>query len=468
MAKWYVEFRDHLQRRRRLPASRDKKASEEFGRKTESLVACRVSGERPQGDLARWLESLPAALSDRLVSLGILDSGRAAGTKPLAEHLEDWRAALEAKGNTEQHVKLTTARARALVEGCGFRYFSDITPARVQQHLADMRDGGSGISTQTSNYYLASLKHFCRWMVREGRRDESRIAHLRGLNAPTDVRHGRRALTLDETQRLLEATRQGQTVRGMTGAGRAMLYQLALERGLRWSELKSLTRASFDLDGDIPTVTVGAAYSKHRRDDMLPLRPATAAALSEYFGAMLPMAEAFPMPQEAVGAKILRVDLEAAGIPYEDDSGRVADCHAFRHTFITNLANSGVHPSVAQHLARHSDVNLTLSRYTHSALDRQSDAVASLPNISAQPQATRATGTDGKAVLGSCLATQSLPRPTNQDQSRQCGGGDDTSKSLGKPVETQVRGASDKAEGVVPPRGIEPRTHGLRIRCSGP
>lgn len=37
-AKWYVEFRDHLERIKRLPAFTDKAQSEAFGRKIERLV----------------------------------------------------------------------------------------------------------------------------------------------------------------------------------------------------------------------------------------------------------------------------------------------------------------------------------------------------------------------------------------------------------------------------------------------
>lgn len=128
-----------------------------------------------------------------------------------------------------------------------------------------------------------------------------------------------------------------------------------------------------------PTVTVAASYSKRRREDTLPLRPVTVAALRTYLSDKLPQANAFPMPSGSVGAKLLRGDLEAAGVPYTDAEGRVADFHAPRHTFITNLANSGVHPSVARHLARHSDINLTLVRYTHAALEKQGAAARYLP-----------------------------------------------------------------------------------------
>jgi len=464
--KWYIEFRDHLRRRRRLAAFRDKKASAEFGRKVESLVAYRIAGERPDGDLGRWLESLPPKVCDRLAAIRVLDGQLAAAGKPLRGHLEDWRASLAAKGNTKQHVKLQAARAETVIEGCGFSYFSDIEPARVEHYLAGRRDGDCGISAQTSNYYLGALKHFCRWMVSEWRAGRNPVAHLRGLNVRTDRRHDRRALTVKEIGKLLRTAWRGPVVRGMAGSDRAMLYRMALETGLRWSELRSLTRGNFDLEGNPPMVTVKAAYSKHRREDKLPLRAETAAALQDYFGMKLPTVRAFPMPKGGVGAKMLRADLDAAGIAYRDGDGRVVDFHALRHTFITNLANANVHPSVARRLARHSDVNLTLSRYTHTSLERQSDAIERLPDISVRPQAAEATGTEGFSHLGSHLAKQARLGRTGMDRSGQTrdgvGAGNEAPETAREGHEDTLDGCSE----VVRAEGIEPSTYGLKVRCS--
>ncbi len=93
-------------------------------------------------------------------------------------------------------------------------------------------------------------------------------------------------------------------------------------------------------------------------------------------------------------AEMIREDLEAANIPYRDTQGRAVDFHALRHTFITNLANSGVHPKVAQDLARHSDINLTLSRYSHTVMEPRSEAVAKLPTLDIIADVAQKTGTD--------------------------------------------------------------------------
>ena len=43
---------------------------------------------------------------------------------------------------------------------------------------------------------------------------------------------------------------------------------------------------------------------------------------------------------------MLRLDLAAAVIPFRDAEGRVADFHALRHSYITLLQRSGVHPKL--------------------------------------------------------------------------------------------------------------------------
>lgn len=88
-------------------------------------------------------------------------------------------------------------------------------------------------------------------------------------------------------------------------------------------------------------------------------------------------------------AKMFRAD--ADGIAFRDDANEVVDFHALRHTFITNLARGKVHPKIAQALARHSTITLTMDRYTHTDLGEQADAL--LPN-------PHATGSGSKDSLG--------------------------------------------------------------------
>jgi integrase len=146
------------------------------------------------------------------------------------------------------HVEVLTGRARrVLVEGCGFRFFGDISASRVLEQLHALRTGKDvkpGISAQTFNFYLQAVKQFCRWMVKDRRALESPLAHLQGLNVKTDRRRDRRPFSPAELRRLLDAARHGPERCRMPGPEREILYWLAVETGLRANEPRSLTRDS--------------------------------------------------------------------------------------------------------------------------------------------------------------------------------------------------------------------------------
>jgi hypothetical protein len=102
-------------------------------------------------------------------------------------------------------------------------------------------------------------------------------------------------------------------------------------------------------------------------------------------------------------------------LKYESDDGLFADFHSNRHMFITSLERAGLSPKMAQTLARHSDVRLTLGVYTHVGLHDQTTAIGSLPAppsmdkcVSAGDVALRATGTDGPD--GQLPQTKTSPR----------------------------------------------------------
>jgi hypothetical protein len=49
---------------------------------------------------------------------------------------------------------------------------------------------------------------------------------------------------------------------------------------------------------------------------------------------------------------------------------------------------------------RHSDINLTMTRYTHTLRGQEAEAVKSLPDLSLpKNQVQKATGTDGRKKL---------------------------------------------------------------------
>src|SRR5262249_47885469 len=72
--------------------------------------------------------------------------------------------------------------------------------------------------------------------------------------------------------------------------------------------------------------------------------------------------------------------------------------HSLRHQYVSNLAAAGVHPKIAQTLARHSTIGLTMERYTHVELHDLMASVNSLPSIQLTEEnavALSPTGTEG-------------------------------------------------------------------------
>jgi integrase len=471
-AKWYIEFRDQNEYVRRLPAFTSKAASEEMGRNLEKLVGYhKGSGGQIDPALVRWLGTLSPRTRDKLVAIGLLDPERVAVSKPLSEHLEEFGKALAAKGSTPKQVEQVKSRAKKIIDGCGFRFLGDISASKVMEHLNGLRadtETKRGIGAQTFSFYVQAIKQFCRWMVKDRRAANNPVSHLEGLNVRTDRRHDRRALTDAELRKLLTAAEAGPDRYGMTGPERAQVYRLGVESGLRQGELRSLTRESFNLDGTPATVTVLAGYSKRRREDTLPLRPELAAQLRSFLATKLPGARAFGLPSPENSIDMLREDLDAASVPYVTDAG-YADWHCLRHSFITNLARGGVHPKLAQDLARHSDVNLTLSRYSHTLLGDQADALTVLPDLSKPEQQTlRATGTaDAQPVeknLASCLSFRERFQATCVDSGGLSAETASTSETPEKTGETAI--SPEKNE--LPPARFELATLGLGNRCSIP
>ena len=222
----------------------------------------------------------------------------------------------------------------------------------------DRHNARSGLLIQTSNHYLRSLKRFSRWLVKRERAGKDPLADLRALNVRVDRRHDRRALEPADFYALLDAAAPGPVVEGLAGPDRAMLYLLAGWTGFRRKELASLTRGSFDLESTPPTVTVKAAYAKNKRQDSIPLHPVIVARLQEWFaqrdeegidGPLFPLRT--PGGCWRKTGKMMRADLEAAGLPYQDEAGLYADFHSNRHTFISNLGRAGVSVTMAQKLA---------------------------------------------------------------------------------------------------------------------
>jgi integrase len=244
---------------------------------------------------------------------GIADPFEEHRKRPLAEHLSDWGAALEARGNTGKHVQMKLSRAGRIVATCKFAFIGDLSASRVEAALSDMRREPR-FGTQTSNHYLAAIKQFARWLMKDRRTAENPLTHLEGGNVKLDRRHERRELSDAELAYLFEHTSHSGCRCKFAGADREMLYLVSVYTGLRATELASPMPESFALDRSPATVTVATAYSKHRREDVVPLHVDLIRRLRPWLASKPPGLRVWPgrWAKNCLGGKMLRADLLAA------------------------------------------------------------------------------------------------------------------------------------------------------------
>lgn len=376
-----VELKDHRGMLRRFAVSPDRTVAHQVGNNISRLAKLKESGFPISAELQRWLEDVPQELLDRLIAIGLVDRRPASLARPLLSHLDDWQVSMEVKGDTRTHALKHCHRVQRVFQTCRFVYWRDIEGSRVEATIAAMTAKDGGMATATANHYIGACKAFCSWMVSEGRATESPLERLgKRRVVSTDRVLVRRPLSAAEVRTLLAATEAAETRYGMEGQERSILYRFAIETGLRAGEIASLTVGSFDFA--TLTVTVADAYTKNRRETTLPLRPDTASLLKDLFKDKQRGDPAFDLPHKCSLPRMLRKDLQAAGIPFEDDDGRRVDFHALRVTTASLMAAAGEHPKMAQELLRHSDINLTMRVYTHSYRGQLADVVNRMPDFS--------------------------------------------------------------------------------------
>ncbi len=401
--KWWGRYVDALGRERRVPLAGDKTAAQAM-----------------LNELVRKVE---------LERAGRADPFDEHLRKPIASHILAFEEYLQSKGVTPKQIYTAKSQVEKIAKKCKWKAIPDIKAGDVTSFLGDLRRDGR--SAQTYNHYLKSAKQFTRWLVRDRRSPEDPLEHLSRLNVRTDRRHDRRALSREEFSLLLDAARTGPSVESIPGVDRAMMYVLAAWTGFRKGEIGSLTRRSLRLDDDPPTATVDASFSKRKREDAQILHPEVARQLEDWLATktdlgphdpLFPVSGCVPGGVDRKTHKMMQRDLERARslwigdedidekerkrreetdfLTYCNHDGLYADFHSNRHLFITSLEQAGISPKMAQTLARHSDVRLTLGVYTHVGVHDQTAAISSLPAPPIQrPEEASAslaqTGTDG-------------------------------------------------------------------------
>ncbi|MBA4191835.1 MAG: hypothetical protein C0467_27970 [Planctomycetaceae bacterium] len=373
LSKWYGQGIPGLPPKKRVPLASDKEAA-------QRMLAAMVKTAEQGG-------------------VKMLD--RVATAKPLSEHLIDFESDLrlgiqvgtgrkKRTAPSDAQINLVVQRTRDALNGCGFRTVVDIKDSaaadKLSRYLLDRmnksrKEGGFG--AQTATFALSDARRFARWIARKGTGVSPEVFDsLAGFDPDNDRRHARREVSPEELDKVLEAAlSSNRDHRGLLGPERYHLYLVAFSTGFRVSELAALTPAHFKIDTELPTVSLPGKVAKNKKRVRPPLHPAVAVALRLFLAGRPADSPVWGGLWHNNAAAMLRIDLEAAGVPYcveGPDGNEYADFHALRHTFLSALSAAGVGAKDMQTLARHSDPRLTLGTYTHA---RSADLVKAIGRL---------------------------------------------------------------------------------------
>ena len=360
---WIAAWIDHNgQRQTKSTRTTDKATAERVAKKWEADAALRREG----------------VIDDAV------DSISREARRAIESHLADYQKKLQAAGRTENHIEDTVRYIRKIVEQNGWETASDISADGVNHFAANLSEHRSARTVQA---YLAAVKAFSKWLAREQKLPRDPLASVQKPNPKTGRQLERRMLLHDELPWLKAAALNGPKRYGMVGRERALLYDTAIQTGLRANELRSLTNGRLFLAGESPYITCKAGSTKNRKHAKQYIQSELASQLRDHVVKKAKAGPVFEMPHKYDVADMLRQDLNVArqawleAVKHDTDErdrrersdfllaknheSEEIDFHALRHTCGAWLAAAGVHPKTVQTVMRHQSISLTMDTYGH-------------------------------------------------------------------------------------------------------
>lgn len=340
----------------------------------------RTNAEQYAARVSGWIDQWKSGVMELPRLMQLMNE-----TKPVADWLTDYKKELVTAGRSPDYVGVVVPRARALLVAGEVRLVREFTAEAIQRGLdklaADGREGRK-LSDQTRRHYQQAAMQFANFLVRKKAIAESPLADMAGVAVETKVR--RRRPPTDEEARILMAHVWASPLGAfnMPGPDRAMLYAFAMGTGYRAGELRSV-RSDFIRDG---VLAVPGLKTKNGDDAFQPLPEWLLVRFKAWWGDRPPgplwpkFADRTSLTLQADLRNARAAWISAAGddvaerarreksdvLKYEV-AGRFLDFHALRHCYISALVAMGAASiKEAQHLARHSSVELTVGLYSHA------------------------------------------------------------------------------------------------------
>jgi integrase len=245
--------------------------------------------------------------------------------------------------------------------------FQDVDRRTVERFIDHLQD--RGLAARTQNKYLDKLKGLFKWAEIEGRVSSSPVRGLKPRKG--DAKRVRQVFSSEQMAAILKGAKDGppwQLLAIMLGYYAAM--RLREVKGLQWGRVL----------WDSHKIHLRACDQKGKRKSWIPICPILFRMLEtakQQAGDVDEGELVLPgMPKDP--SRYQRALLGRLGIPYKNSLGEVGDFHAYRHTCLTDMANSGMPLVSVKDFARHKKPETTMG-YVRENDKGMMDAAMSLP-----------------------------------------------------------------------------------------
>ncbi len=284
------------------------------------------------------------------------------------EVLELWRRSLS-KAKSERTTETYMRHIANFLSAAKIEDEDALLKVRGSQIFMFADNSSLGPSSMLAN--LSALKHFFKFLLRREYIDrdqftdiEQAIEELREeLNSKKKPAYPK-ALTREEVERIFGAVR---------GKRYEKIYSLFLYSGIRLGEFEKLKRENFYLDkSGILWIRLEPHMTKRNRGRLAPLLAPSREETYRVTDRMLRWIENY---EENFSVK--RGVLQVYTDRLSKKLGISFSVHSFRHTYITNLVNSGFPVEVVKEFAGHSNVKTTIETYYRFSQKRAEEMVRS-------------------------------------------------------------------------------------------
>jgi len=353
--------------------------------------------------------------------VGLTKENRLSLECPIHKHVDDYIKHLSDENRSTKHISERKRVLNSILNTCKIQMLNDLTSDKISNYLRELKkkrtkkqeadqNPPEELSAGTKTQHRRAIHAFAEWCLHTSpkRLTENPISSVPKPNG--DPKRLRRAESEKNLKHLLKVASkrpliEAQTVkinRGkkgkegrtanlkpksikrfkMIGRERSLLYETAIKTGLRQSELRRLQVKDLDLESNNPNFSVQANHNyKNKTPIQLPLSKDHAKRLSDWIKDTQKNASDHVFYVPKAPNKILRRDLEAAGIEYKNDENKYFDFHAFRYCTDTYLTKAGIPITVIMLFMRHKTVKLSMLTYSDPKFQEIRKALPYLPKL---------------------------------------------------------------------------------------